>query len=144
MFFTIGGIVLISLLLIQQLSLYLKCQVHAVLSTVQRIGFCIGMLVICLIVYFFANTVWHYIFAIIGMVTIVVMIFKSGIGASGIVIENRGKEYYSWNEIEQVNILDEEKGIIEIHTMKPKEVFVQHYNVEDIKKVKAILQTCFE
>ncbi|MBU3107028.1 hypothetical protein [Clostridium gasigenes] len=90
------------------------------------------------IIYFYANTLIHYITGILGTFMFVSMWIKQGINSKGFISMYRYKEIILWNEIEKVMVISSKDIKVELLGEFMEQTF--HFKKSDYDKVMTILK----
>lgn len=99
----------------------------------------IGVGVLILITYKYANTMSHYFIGILGIILLLTSWLKEGITSKGFTSNYKYKEVILWSEIEKINIVNNKKYF----KITLSGGFMQQsfkFKSEDFNKVKKILK----
>lgn len=97
------------------------------------------VIVLSAITIIYGKSITHYFIGILGIVYFITQLFKQGISNKGLLIIERGKQFYSWDEIEEVEIKKE--GIVKVTFFSAGRVKIctHKFLLNDYKRVFEVL-----
>ena len=137
-------LILLFLALLKQFSMLRKCKIHAIQTAINKVVFSIGGIVLMLITYLYGKSLLDYAFAVIGEMLWCCMFFKKGISSEGLIIYTRGKEFYSWSEIDYVKINMETQLEVQYYISQGRMISKQKYSPSKQEQVKKLLYDCVD
>ena len=137
-------LILLFLALLKQFSMLRKCKIHAIQTVMNNVVFSIGSVVLVIITYLYGKSVIDYGFAVIGEMLWCCMFFKEGISSEGLIVYERGKEFYSWSEIEYVTMNAKTQFEVRYYLSQGQMISKQKYPQRKQEEVKKLLYGCVD
>lgn len=100
--------------------------------------FLFGILVLVLIIYFYAKTYINYLIGILGIIMFISMFIKSGITEEGFSEMRKGVGIIKWDEIRKITFINKDRIKIILNGKFGEEIF--YFDTKDYKKILTILR----
>lgn len=137
--------ILVSVLLIgiiiKQISYIKKLKIPTKKSVFENLIFITIITAIVIMTILFGKYISHYVAGTLFMIYFIISFLKQGILEEGIVIVNRGKEFFSWSEIKEVEIQKNSSLKITFFEEGRLEIVTHNFAADDYEKVFEILNS---
>ena len=102
------------------------------------IGLSIGTIIILWLMYKYAGSILHYIVGVLGIIILILSIFRLGITSKGFKPNRRGPITWTWDKISSVHIIIKKDIKIEFYSKGTSDIHV--YKKEDYDRIMEILR----
>lgn len=136
---TIGVILLLCFFLASQINLTNKLIIVTKKRNFEKITIVLGVIILSCITYFYANSVLDYIFAIVGIITLLITVHTQGIYAEGLLVNTRQAKKYLWSQIGYASIKETDDIQITYYSTIGSPLFHHRYSKKDKEKIYQIL-----
>lgn len=102
------------------------------------IGLSIGTMVILWLMYKYAGLISHYIIGILGIIILILSVFRLGMTSNGFKVNKKGVLTWNWDKISSVHIIIKNDIKIEFYRKGTSDIHV--YKKEDYDRIMEILR----
>lgn len=134
------GVLLIGIM-IKRISYIKKLKIPTKKSVFENLIFITIITAIVIMIILFGKYISHYVAGTLFVIYFIISFLKQGISEEGIVIVNRGKEFFSWSEIKEVEIQKNSSLKITFFEEGRLEIVTHNFAADDYEKVFEILNS---
>lgn len=134
-------LILLSLVFTKQIRYIKTLVIPTKKRGVEVLSVIMGTVVIDAITYYFAKSWIHYFIGIVGTLTFISSWLKQGICSAGFIRQFRGKEFYAWNDIDRVEVVENQNIRVTFYEKLNLKIDYLCFKKESYEELMKILNT---
>lgn len=126
-------------IVVRNITNILEIEVATKKSSFEIIVFIGVVIILASIAIIYGKSIIHYLIGLSGILYFISELFKQGISKKGLLIIAKGKEFYSWDEIKEVEIKREDNVHVTFFSTGRVKICTHNFFLNDYKKVFEVL-----